>query len=300
MIPAGNVRARLARLSGPPPGSVGEPPRSPELAALLARVERLRRRSHQSGGPPAARLDDLLGGEEIAPGVIRIDRRHPFGQVCGRYSLGHWLARAGAALPTPLGDLLFVDTETSGLAGGSGTIAWMVGLARIEAATLFTRQYLITSFAGEAAMLAAVTREIAAATTLVSFNGKSFDLPLLATRLRLQRLPELAVGDHLDLLHPLRRRFKHELPDCRQRTLEEHVLGRRRDDDIPGAEAPAIWRSILSPIVDTALPAMARHNRLDLLGMAGLLHVAATPVKPLSPPRKKNSTSAQSLGILQS
>lgn len=297
MIAAGDGRARLARLQG----GAGEARHSPELAALLDRIERLRRRSRQSVALPAARLDDLLGGEAIAAGLIRIDRRHPFGQACGRYSLGHCLARAGAMLPTPLGELLFVDTETSGLAGGSGTIAWLIGLARVEATTLFTRQYLITSFAGEAAMLAAVSAEIAAATTLVTFNGKSFDLPLLATRLKLKRLPELAVGEHLDLLHPLRHRFKHELPDCRQRTLEEHVLGRRRDNDIPGAEAPGIWRALLNATADTAaVGAMVRHNRLDLLGMAGLLHVAAARAKPLPPSRKKNSTSAQSLGILQS
>ncbi len=289
-MPAAGIGARLARLSGPrpglPPAIAGDchglaeaPPRNADLERLLARVEAMRLRNRNAAPTKPVDLPALLGGDESSPGLAVVERRHPFWQPFGRLTLGQWLAKAqgtiGETLGTEPGRLLFIDTETSGLAGGTGTIAWMIGIARIEEKTVLTRQYVVGGFAAEAAMLDALRHEIAPDTTLVSFNGRSFDLPLLATRLRLNRRERLPPAYHLDLIHPLRRRFRDALPDCRLQTLEDHVLGRPRDDDLPGSAAPAVWTSLLAGRTDARLEGIARHNRIDLLAMCALLHAVS-------------------------
>lgn len=279
--PATDLRQRLARLKGlpTPPGA-----RSPGLADLLARIERMRCRARPATVPTMRRpLAERLGGENLAPGLVRVERRHPLWQPCGRRRLGEWLADAGALSPLPLADLLLVDCETSGLAGGTGTVAWMVGFAHLGAEAVTTRQYVIDRFAAEPALLDAVAAEMRGAAALVSFNGKSYDLPLLATRFRLQGRELPAPAGHLDLLHPLRRRWKKRLPDCRLSTLEAAVLGLPRHDDVPGAAGPAIWKGLLEGKSDAQLEGMARHNRLDLLGMGALLGEAVNGMGSDSP-----------------
>src|SRR5262249_23289389 len=117
--------------------------------------------------------------------------------------------------------LLFVDTETTGLAGGTGTVAFLLGLARIADGMLIVRQYFLCAFRGEPAMLDHALEWLTPDCRLVSFNGKCFDAPLLATRyqLALRRNP-LASLPHIDLLHPARAAFRRNWPDCRLQTAE--------------------------------------------------------------------------------
>jgi hypothetical protein len=174
----------------------------------------------------------------------------------------------------PAGDpsgWLFLDTETSGLAGGTGTWAFLCGLLRFEDQGLLLRQYLLVRLDAERPYLEAIGDELETARLLVTYNGKSFDGPLLSTRLRLAGLSfDLASMRHLDMLHPVRRAFARPWPDCRLATVEERLLGLRRQGDLPGADAPRAWRAWLRHGEIASLAEVLSHNRQDLLSLPAL------------------------------
>jgi uncharacterized protein len=152
----------------------------------------------------------------------------------------------------------------------------------VERDTLVVTQYLITRFAGEAAMLTAFARVLTADDRLVSYNGKSFDLPLMITRYRMQGQAHPFDGlPHLDLLHPVRRLFSKRWADCRLMTLEQQLLGFRRQHDLPGSEAPAAWGDYVRQGRAEQLIRVVEHNRQDIvslaLGHAVLVHAVETP-----------------------
>lgn len=257
----------------------------PKLAELLARIARLKGRARlPHAGVTEAMLATRLGGVLVAPGLIRIERSYPLWHKLGRVPLASLLAGCGEPFPDDLGRCLFLDTETTGLAGGSGTLAFMIGIGRLRLpqrgpAVFGLRQYLICGFAGEGAMLDALAQDTGDGDCLVTFNGKSYDLPLLATRHRLLGRPNPLSGlTHVDLLHPLRRIYAGQFPDCRLKTLEEQVLGHTRDNDLPGSEAPRAWLDWLKRRETQTLVEVARHNRDDILAMAGLCHCLGAPV----------------------
>ncbi|MCX7172870.1 MAG: ribonuclease H-like domain-containing protein [Proteobacteria bacterium] len=251
----------------------------PKLAELLARIARLKGRARlPHAGVTEATLAARLGGEIVAPGLILVERNYPLWHKLGRVSLVTLLHARGEMFPEDPRRCLFLDTETTGLAGGSGTLAFMIGIGRLQPSgsggSVFTvRQYLICGFGAEGAMLDALAQEVNGDDCLVTFNGKSYDLPLLATRHRLLgRANPLTGLAHLDLLHPLRRIYGKQFADCRLKTLEEQVLGHRRDKDLPGSEAPKAWLDWLKRREMTMLAEVARHNRGDVLAMVGLCH----------------------------
>jgi uncharacterized protein YprB with RNaseH-like and TPR domain len=180
--------------------------------------------------------------------------------------------------------LLYLDTETTGLAGGTGTVAFMVGLAWMEGDSLRVVQWLLAEFAAERALMARVSDRIARAGAIVSFNGKSFDMPLLKARARLLggTLPADG-GVHLDLLHVTRRLLHSGWPDCRLRTAEARALRLERTDDLPGAEAPAAWRRWLERGDASLLGRVADHNRADLLALVALLALLERPTAREAP-----------------
>ncbi len=218
----------------------------------------------------------LVGGRVLAPGVILIERNVDLTERHGRFSLSllreiplHTLPEAQGHNPE---QLLFLDTETTGLAGGTGTLAFLLGFARIIGDKLECRQYLLTRFSGEEPMLR-VTREwLDGISALVSFNGKSFDLPLLTTRYRLMGLSNpFEALSHIDLLHPVRRAFSRQWDDCRLGTVETNLLGFQRQDDLPGSDAPQVWLNLIQRGDARLLPAVTQHNLWDVLSMVVLL-----------------------------
>lgn len=256
--------------------------RSPSLAERIRRLSTAGPTRVQPRPSPEA-LADSLGAELIAPGLLRLERRQPLSQRHGRFAPATGLAchsthppdLSHLSLPAPDG-WRFLDTETSGLAGGTGTWVFVVGIAGIQGADLWMRQYLLLELDAEAAMMTQVQCELAAANLLISYNGKTFDLPLLETRLRLNRLTGLPdQRPHLDLLYPVRRAFATRWPDCRLASCEQRLLGFERDDDLPGAEAPAAWLDWLRAGNPARLGPVLRHNRLDLLSLAALLPALA-------------------------
>ncbi|MEO6925560.1 MAG: ribonuclease H-like domain-containing protein [Rhodanobacter sp.] len=173
--------------------------------------------------------------------------------------------------------LLHFDTETTGLAGGTGTRAFMIGAADWIDGRFRIRQLTITTMAAESAMLRTFAEWLNDDTVLVSYNGKCYDAPLLATRYRLARLPNPLAGlGHLDLLHPVRRHWKHQWENCRLATAERQLLGVVREDDLPGSEAPSAWLTYLRGGSARNLRRVAAHNAQDLKSLAGVLVRMAT------------------------
>ncbi len=173
--------------------------------------------------------------------------------------------------PRPPEDLLFYDTETTGLSGGAGTVAFLVGLARPVRGGIDLEQLFLSDFPGEPEFLDALaTRLFAPPATLVSYNGKGFDSHLLRSRFSIAGL-EAPFGEQMDLLYPVRRLWRRVLPDCSLTGVAEAVLGIRRPLDIPGAEVPDVYFDYLRRGDSGRLPLVFEHNRQDMLAMVGLL-----------------------------
>jgi uncharacterized protein YprB with RNaseH-like and TPR domain len=176
----------------------------------------------------------------------------------------------GQALPAE--QLVFLDTETTGLAGGTGTVAFLLGVGRIDGDELRLRQFFLTGFRGEAALLQEAAAWTAGRPYLVTFNGKCFDVPLLVTRYRLARLPDpFAALHHIDLFHPTRRAFSRRWPDCRLQTAEKHLLGFQRVHDLPAHLVPETWFAFVRRGTTYRLPDLLAHNRSDLVSLVALL-----------------------------
>lgn len=257
---------------------------------VFATLRRLRERGPRrvTAPPPVeGAVDRRLPGEEIAAGLWRHVEHRVWPSAPNVLDLGELAtpspaARRRGAVPLPerieAARLALFDTETTGLAGGSGTRAFMVGLARFNAEGLAITQFTTATMAAEPAMLRALLDAVGEDAVLVSYNGKSYDRPLLGTRLRLSRIDDpLSRFPHLDLLHATRRRLRGTLPDCRLSTVERHWLGVVRDDDLPGSEAPAAWLGFLRGGSAALLRRVGEHNAQDLASLAALLlkHVDA-------------------------
>ncbi len=173
----------------------------------------------------------------------------------------------------PTTGLLFFDLETTGLRGGAGTVAFVVGFGCFEGSRFHVWQFVLPSFAGERRLLAAVTAAVARAHTLVTFNGKSFDLPFMEMRWHYHRLDSpLAALRHVDLLHPARRLWGPDTGGLGG--LETRVLGVRRQDDVAGFEIPSRYFDYLRSGDPAPLRGVLSHNRLDLASLAVLTGLA--------------------------
>jgi uncharacterized protein len=183
---------------------------------------------------------------------------------------------ASLALDDSLADvdpkrMLMVDTETTGLHGGAGTLPWVVGISWFEDELLVVRQLFLGRPGAEGPLLRMLAEKMNASSVLVTFNGKCFDWPLLRTRFILNRIPPPATKPHLDLLHCARRIFKRRLGGTRLQDLEVAVLGFRREGDIAGADIPAVYFDWLRSGVSEQVERVLEHNAQDLVSMAGIL-----------------------------
>jgi uncharacterized protein YprB with RNaseH-like and TPR domain len=170
--------------------------------------------------------------------------------------------------------LILLDAETTGLAGGTGTYIFLMGLGILdpESPCLAMRQHFLNEPRLEMEFLARIRSELMAADMLVCFNGRSYDLPLLHTRFRLNGLDPLPADlPVLDLLVPARRFWRRRLGNCTLQNLEREAVGFHRLGDLPGALVPGMYFRFLRGAEPGSLEPVFEHNRLDLVGMAALL-----------------------------
>jgi len=199
----------------------------------------------------------------------------------------------------PLSSFLFLDTETSGMAGGTGTYAFLVGVGRFQGGTFQLAQFFMRDPSEEPAMLEALLEFLAPARALVTFNGKAFDAPLLKTRYLLHSIPSplkdfvesadsltRAPLSHLDLLPLARRLWRDRLPSRALKYLEENILGfTRASEEVPGYEVPWLYFDYLRSGDATPLKGVFYHNAMDVVAMAALLsHVASIFHDPFNGP----------------
>lgn len=245
----------------------------PATTLLVRRLDRFR--SSGAGRPPppvgglsrATSLAAQVGGRvEQADGteIVVLDSTLPMPLDRAALAKLPFGVKAGAPL-------VCLDTETTGLATGAGTLAFLVGLGLWDGDQLRVRQLLLPDHALEPGLLGALGGLLPPDALLVTYNGRSFDWPLLTARYRLHRRDPPAVAGHLDLLHIARQLWKHRLGNARLATVEAAICRVRRTDDLPGALIPDRYFSYLRDRRGEPLRAVLEHNRQDVVSLALLL-----------------------------
>jgi uncharacterized protein len=287
------LKDRLGRLTGETPvkhvSNDGEEERISELRRKIDGI--LNRRVPETGANSSAQrrratpLEDIVAGEEVqtSHGSLFVSRStlkagdlHGQARVCDMAcaSMGATAFLSGHRI-TPdmsIDDGLFLDTETTGLMGGTGTFPFLIGLGWFEASSFVTCQLFARDFSEEGAMLRYLSDIASNKRFLVTFNGKAYDVNLLATRFILNRCEDtLGAKPHIDLLHPSRRILAHRLENARLATIEAQMLGVERHGDVPGFEIPQRYFDWLRRRDGRLIEDIFIHNRLDVISMASLL-----------------------------
>lgn len=264
-----------------------------QLAALRRKVARIDRKYASGGSVPSpvpsdtrpARyfIEEWMSGEVIetplgqhfeTERLYERHRRHGSVDISDLLELPADLLgplSGGEAPSTPVSRWAFLDTETTGLAGGSGTYAFLIGVGRVTPEGFRVRQFFMRDYNEEASLLWALDRHLAEFDVLVTYNGKTYDQPLLETRYRMARArPPFERLAHLDLLHGARRLWKLRLESCRLVDLENQILGVERDGDLPGEMIPYVYFEYLRTKQAWRVVPIFHHNAIDLLTTACL------------------------------
>ena len=311
---ASRLGSRLRDILRPHRGTDAEAPRAPGTGPDPREV----------GATLASAAAAALAGEVVethAGPCLHVRRTYPADHRHGRLRVGDCLddlhegagrvaqLMSGADAPvTTAPGLLFVDLETTGLAGGAGTYAFLIGCAAADGAALRIDQYFMLGHALERALLSAVREPIAASEALVTYNGKSFDVPVLETRYMYHRqTPPCGGRPHLDLLHAARRFWRGarsvvaapgvQSESCALAAMEQALFGVRRHGDVPGFEIPGRFFAFLRSADAHPLEPVLEHNRLDLLSLAALTARVARLVRQ-TPDRVDDARECYGVGRL--
>jgi len=248
-----------------------------ELRRVIRRIEGAR--PFRTAPEPA---ETVLGGRLVETGagpILTVQREFSLDHRHGRVPIDRAFGISADALralsrdeePPDTRRLLFLDTETTGLSGGTGTYAFLVGAGFVEDDRLVIVQHFMRDLDEEPALLAALAPLLERASAVVTFNGSGFDVPLLETRFILARRRWPATLAHVDLLYPARRVWATRFVDCRLSTLEADVLGHRRVGDVPGFLIPSLYFEFLRRRQAAPLARVFTHNRDDVLSLIALL-----------------------------
>lgn len=242
------------------------------------------------------RIGEILGGRCIRTdfgACLVIDRRYEADRRHGSMPIGECELASGpgltlldpglAAREMPLDcapgkpRTVFIDLETTGISGGAGTLAFLVGCGYFDFGAFQVRQFLLTSYSAERALLAAVAEFFEGADLIVTYNGKTFDVPVMETRWSFHRMSMPLDGvPHFDMLHPARRLWSTRAGQgaddggCRLSTLERVLFDVRRVGDVPGFEIPSRFFRFLRSGDPRPLEPVLEHNRLDLVSLAAV------------------------------
>jgi hypothetical protein len=265
-----------------------------ELRRRVARIDRkyagVRREAPPEAPPAASQLrpqrwaaDEVLSGEVVRTSLgehfeterlYQRHRRHGSVEISSLAELPCDLldSLSGGAIPSsPPAKWAFLDTETTGLAGGTGTYAFLIGVGSIEVAGFRLRQFFMRDYGEEASLLKRLAEHLAQFDVLITYNGKTYDQPLLETRFRMARARHpFGALEHLDLLFGARRLWKLRLESCRLVDLEHQVLGVERQGDLPGEMIPYYYFEYLRSRQAFRLVPIFHHNAMDILSLACL------------------------------
>lgn len=170
--------------------------------------------------------------------------------------------------------IAFLDTETTGLAGGSGTYAFLIGVGALTEEGFELRHFFMRDYSEEASQLSALTEHLRQFDVLVTYNGRTYDQPLLETRYRMSRMrPPFARLEHFDLLYGARRLYRLAFESCRLVELESQILGVERIDDVPGSMIPYLYFEFLRSRNAHRMTGILEHNAFDILTLACLTGV---------------------------
>ncbi|MBP1749485.1 MAG: putative cytosolic protein exonuclease [Deltaproteobacteria bacterium] len=289
-----SLKDRLSRLVGetPKPGEAKADPRQDKINELRARIDTImsrRERIIPSNTPKARRnavpLGAAVAGEEVhtphgkffmSRTTLNADDVYGCRRVCDfacpSMPAAAFLTGRQDFTHMSITDGLFLDTETTGLSGGTGTFPFLIGLGWFEEDSFITCQLFARDFSEEGAVLRYLSELASGKQFLVTFNGKAYDINLLTTRFILNRSHDRLAGmPHIDLLHPSRRIFAHRLENARLSTIESDILGVTRVGDVPGFEIPQRYFDWLRQQDGMFLKDVFEHNRLDIVSMASLL-----------------------------
>lgn len=294
-----DLKRKLSRLGAPAPAPSAAPsptiptgtsdPVADERSARITMLKELiarkhaemdRRRAERAAAPPPEPLPGTL--EETPSGPLHRVARYLEPSHChGRTPIAAALGVSASSLAALALDeslaaidprrVLFLDTETTGLSGGTGTLPFLVGMAWFEDESLCLEQLLLRKPGEERPILERLAARLREASAIVTYNGKSFDWPLLRTRAVMNRVPVPAPSAHLDLLHCARRVFGPRLKEVRLVQMEAEVLGLRREHDIDGAEIPMRFWDFVRGADGSTLTPVIEHNANDLVALAALV-----------------------------
>jgi len=286
-----------------------------QLAALRQRIARVERKYADAppAPPPVSRpggeiIEELISGEVVTTSLGQhfeterlweSHRRHGSVYISDLKELPEDLLEplSGGTIPSTAPERwAFLDTETTGLAGGTGTYAFLIGVGSIDAQGFRLRQFFMRDYGEEASLLHRLAEYLAPFDVLITYNGKSYDQPLLETRYRMVRARHpFSSMEHLDLLFGARRLWKLRLESCRLVDLENRILGVERQGDLPGEMIPYVYFDYLRSQKAFQVVPIFHHNAIDILSLACL--TAIVPFAFRAPERAEVRHGADLIGL---
>ena len=270
-----------------------------EIARIDVKYKQARQASpsHSRPNTPSARccIEQWSGGSVIANEFgehFQTERMFPGHKQHGSIDIGA-LSELPGTLLTALGEQeidappsrwAFLDTETTGLLGDAGTYAFLIGVGSITAAGFRVRQFFLREYAEEHSALAALEAHLSEFDVLITYNGKTYDQPLLEARYRVKHHAHpFSLLSHVDLLHGARRLWKLRLANCRLIQLEQEILGFCREGDLPGELIPYVYFEYLRSHEPRRLVPIFHHNAMDILTLACLTAIVPAAFRCTDP-----------------
>lgn len=237
------------------------------MASLLNKLRMLDAESKKAApsAPKAVKPDGFYRSQSVFPLDLFTNQSHAVPEVLETIF--------GCEFPKKITpeDILFLDTETTGLSGGAGTIAFQIGVGYFTPSGFVVEQFLMHDYPEEPSMLQVLSQLMSRFPVLCTFNGRTFDVPLLKSRFLMNRISaENFPASHADVLYPARRLWKLRLKRCTLGHLEEQLLHVQRDDDLPGALVPQTYFQYLKDGRFAPLQKILEHNKQDIVSLAQL------------------------------